>query len=81
VVLELQPDARWVAEYYPVEQVDDDGSCLRVTLAVTARPWLERLLVRLGPSAKVVDGPDDLRHAASDAAERILARYVDMPLR
>jgi proteasome accessory factor C len=81
VVLELQPDARWVAEYYPVEHVDDDGTCVRVTLAVTARPWLERLLVRLGPSARVVDGPDDLRHAAPDAAARILARYADVATR
>lgn len=75
VVLELAPEARWVAEYYPVEHVEDRGDLLRVTLAVTARPWLERLLLRLGPSARVVDGPDELRRAASEAATRILARY------
>ena len=33
-------------------------TALRVTLAVGGRPWLERLLLRLGPAARVVDGPD-----------------------
>jgi proteasome accessory factor C len=75
VVLDLAPDARWVTEYYPVEEVTEKDGRLRATLAVTARPWLERLLLRLGPSARVVDGPDDLRGAAADAAGRILGRY------
>jgi proteasome accessory factor C len=75
VVVELTPDARWVTEYYPVETVTEHDGQLRATLAVTARPWLERLLLRLGPSARVVDGPEDLRDAAAAAATRILARY------
>ena len=47
-------------------------SALR-TMAVTARPWLERLLLRLGPDARLVEGddPDLARHAAA----RVLARY------
>ena len=75
VVIELTPDARWVTEYYPVEAVAERDGGLQATLAVTARPWLERLLLRLGPSARVVEGADDLRGAAADAAARILARY------
>lgn len=77
VVLDLAPDARWVASQYPhddVQELDDGG--VRVTLPVTARAWLERLLVRLGPAAVVVDAPpgfgDDARSAA---ARRILGRY------
>lgn len=77
VVLDLAPGARWVAEQYPLEGFGElgDGRC-RVTLAVSAVPWLERLLLRLGPDATVVDwdggGPADL---ARDAACRVLARY------
>jgi proteasome accessory factor C len=49
VVLRLAPEAAWVAETYPVEDVEQeaDGS-LVVTLVVAAEPWLERLLVNLG---------------------------------
>lgn len=77
VVLDLATGARWVAEQYPLEAFEErpDGRC-RVTLAVSAVPWLERLLLRLGPDATVVDwdggGPADL---ARDAACRVLARY------
>lgn len=78
VVLELQPEAGWVAEVYPVEQVESVGEGrLRVTLAISARPWLERLLLRLGPRARVVEvtGDDDLADCAKKAAQRVLARY------
>jgi proteasome accessory factor C len=76
VVIELAPDARWVAEQYPVEALEEtsDGR-LRATLAVSAHAWLERLLLRLGPSARIVVGPPELRQAGHDGARRILARY------
>jgi proteasome accessory factor C len=77
VTLELPPDARWVVDTYPVEQVTDrpDGR-LEVRLAVASRAWLERLLLRLGPEAAVVDATDPgLRHTVRDAARRVLARY------
>jgi proteasome accessory factor C len=76
VVLDLPATAGWVAEAYPVEQVRaGKGGRLRVTLAVAAVPWLERLLVSLGPDARMVDGPPELAAAGSRAADRILARY------
>lgn len=76
VVLDLPASASWVAEAYPVEEiVERRGGRLRVTLAVAAAPWLERLLVSLGPDAHVVSGPDELVSAGSRAAARILARY------
>jgi proteasome accessory factor C len=78
VVLELEPDAGWVVEVYPVEAVEagEEGR-LRVTLAISARPWLERLLLRLGPRARVVDvaGDNGLSNCAHEAAQRVLARY------
>lgn len=76
VVLRLQPAARWVAEVYPVESVEQEASgTVLVTLAVAAEPWLERLLVSLGREGEVIDGPPALREAGTRAAARILARY------
>jgi proteasome accessory factor C len=76
VVLDLDPAAAWVADVYPVEQVEErpDGR-LRVRLAVAAEAWFERLLVGLGPHAIVVEAPDSLRDAGRRASGRILDRY------
>ncbi len=76
VTLRLAPAARWVAETYPVEAVEEaPGGHLLVMLAIAAEPWLERLLVSLGPDAEVVRAPASLRAAGGRAAARILARY------
>lgn len=73
VTLELGPTSRWVVEQYPTEAVEElDGGRTRVTLAVSERAWLERLLLRLGPDARVVEGDTTL---ARGAACRLLARY------
>jgi proteasome accessory factor C len=83
VTLRLQPEARWVVEHYPVvdTRVGPKGTIL-VTLAVSAVPWLARLLVTLGPAAEVVDvaggngePSKDIEALAADTATRILARY------
>ncbi|MCU1486273.1 MAG: hypothetical protein JWN67_3019 [Actinomycetia bacterium] len=73
VVLELTPRARWVAEQYPMEAVEElDGGHLRVTLVVAETAWLERLLLRIGPDGRAVTGAGGV---AAAAATRILARY------
>ncbi|MGI8808321.1 MAG: helix-turn-helix transcriptional regulator [Acidimicrobiales bacterium] len=73
VTLDLDPAARWVAEQYPVERVEElDGGRLRVTLAASQPAWLERLLLRLGPRATMVGGDGGV---ASEAARRLLLRY------
>ena len=80
VVLDLAPTARWIAEHYPNLGVEDrpDGR-LRVTLPVSERAWLERLLLRAGRAAEVVEGDDRVGPAA---AGRILARYrIPKPVR
>jgi proteasome accessory factor C len=80
VTLDLDPSARWVVETYPAEQVTElaDGR-LRIVLAVTATPWLERLVLGLGPSARIVDIDPRLGDAglAAAAARRVLSRYDD----
>ncbi|HEV3227611.1 MAG TPA: WYL domain-containing protein, partial [Acidimicrobiales bacterium] len=78
VVLELDRDAGWVVEVYPVERVEaGPNGTLRATLAISAQPWLERLLLRLGPRARVVQviGDPDLATCGKNAARRVLARY------
>lgn len=73
VTLDLEPAARWVADQYPIEGVEDVGhGRVRVTLAASQPAWLERLLLRLGPAANVVGGDGGLR---GDAARRLLRRY------
>ncbi|MBV6507266.1 MAG: Protein PafC [Acidimicrobiales bacterium] len=78
VELDLEPGARWVIEQYPCESVVElGGGRIRVTLAVSARPWLERLLLRLGRDANLVSctGDQALLGARREAAQRILDRY------
>jgi proteasome accessory factor C len=75
VTLLLKADASWVPESYPVESVEEmpDGR-LKVVLVANERAWLERLLLRLGPSAEVTE-PAEVRAEAEEAARRLLVRY------
>jgi proteasome accessory factor C len=64
VVLELEPAARWVADYYPVEQateLDPAGEGpgrLRVELRTPDPAWVVRLALRLGGQGRVVAPPE-----------------------
>jgi proteasome accessory factor C len=75
VVLVLPPSARWVAEAYAPQSVDelDDGR-LRVRLLASGERWLERLLLRVGPEA-VVESPSAMAGVGARAAARLLAAY------
>ena len=80
VTLRLQPEAAWVVDTYPATVVETtDGFPSVVTMVVTAKPWLERLLVRLGPQAEVIgaEGIDGAEGLGARAAARILERYRD----
>lgn len=71
VTLDLAPEARWIVEYYAVEEVRGRrGGRLEVDLQVADERWLQRLLLRLAPHARVVDPPafaDSFTRAAQDA--------------
>lgn len=73
VVLDIPASARWVIESYPVTAEERDGR-LRVTMRVLGTPWLERLLLKLGADAHVVE-PPELRSVGADAARRLLDAY------
>jgi proteasome accessory factor C len=75
VTLRLHPEARWVEEYYAVEQVrprPDGGS--DVDLLVADERWLRRLLLRLTPYAEVL-APAAYGEGATEAIRRALALY------
>jgi predicted DNA-binding transcriptional regulator YafY len=76
VRLALGPGAAWVADTVPVLEVAQRGDGREVVMAVGGRAWLERLLLQLGPEARVLD-PPDLRSAGAEAARRLLRHYGD----
>ena len=75
VVLDLDPQARWVPDYYACESaVELPGGGLRATMR-TADPRLAvRLALRLGGAARIVE-PADLAAETAAAARSALARY------
>lgn len=79
VELVAPADAGWVATTYPCDEAEQlaDGRW-RIVLPVTATPWLERLLLRLGPDVTATDltTGESLDHTAAEAARRVLGRYT-----
>lgn len=75
VTLLLQPEARWVEEYYSVEEVRPRaGGGSEVDLLVGDERWLQRLLLRLTPYAEVL-APPHYGDGAAEAIRRALALY------
>src|SRR6266516_3173519 len=75
VVIELSPYGRWVAEYYPCEEVADLGEGrLRVVLRTPDGEWVRRVALRLGEDGRVV-GPAEVVADVHREAAAALARY------
>ena len=71
----LEPEARWVAEYYPVESEEEAGDGrLRVRLRVATPAWLVRLMLRLGAAGRVEE-PIELAEEVVAAARDALTNY------
>jgi proteasome accessory factor C len=76
VTVRLTAAATWVTERYPVDEVVDVGDgMVEARFPVASERWLERLLLRLGREAEVVD-PPEWRRLGRDAATRLLERYT-----
>ncbi len=76
VVLELAPLGRWVAEYYPCEDVTELGDGrLRVTLLTPDSRWVRRLALRLGENGRIIS-PAALAAQVSADAAAALAQYA-----
>jgi proteasome accessory factor C len=79
VRLRLARTARWVADYYPVEDVapvDDPPGGLAVSVRTADLAWARRLVASLGGAA-AVDEPAELGEQVAAEARAALARYAD----
>lgn len=75
VTLALEPAARWIVEYYPTENVRPRrGGRLEVDLVVADERWLQRLLMRLAPHARVLT-PSEVQDRYVEAARDTLRLY------
>ena len=69
--------ARWMGEYYPLEsrkELEDGWKEIELSAGGTA--WLERLLLRLGPQARVVE-PQWLADKVKETACHLAERYAN----
>jgi predicted DNA-binding transcriptional regulator YafY len=77
VTVDVEPEAHWVATYYPVENVADLGDGrLRVTLRAASPDWVPRMALRLGGALRVVT-PPDLAEQVRVRAAAALAAYPE----
>jgi proteasome accessory factor C len=77
VRLRLDRSARWVADYYPVEdvrEIEDPAGGLAVTLRSADLAWARRLVASLGGGALVVEPAGLAAEVAADA-RAALSRY------
>jgi proteasome accessory factor C len=76
VVIELGPHGRWVAEYYPCEEVTELGDGrLRVGLRTPDSRWVRRLALRLGENGRII-APASLDEQVRADAAAALAQYA-----
>ena len=75
VRLSLDPASAWLVESVPASGPPEPvGDRVEVEVYVGGDAWLERLLLRLGPDARVI-GPAEYQGLAAAAATRVLRRY------
>jgi proteasome accessory factor C len=87
-VLLLEPWARWVAEYYPVDEVVElppdptdehhgEGGRARVVLRYADPAWLVRLVLGLGGGARLLEPPELAAEVARRAQEALAATSAE----
>lgn len=78
-VLVLEREARWVAEYYPMDELAELGSGrARVRMRYSDRAWMVRLVLGLGGQA-YVHRPSDLASEVRQRAHDAMARVRHLP--
>lgn len=79
--LRLAAPARWVVDYYPVEEVralgEGPDAAWEVDLLVADERWLTRLLLRLAPHARLVR-PEEFTDSFLAEATRTLGLYEQL---
>jgi proteasome accessory factor C len=82
VTLRLARGARWVAEYYAMEEtveLTDPPGSLRVRMRAAGDEWLARLVLSLGGQAVIEDAPELAALVARRAAEALTAYPAPVP--
>ncbi|MGQ0716271.1 MAG: helix-turn-helix transcriptional regulator [Pseudonocardiales bacterium] len=78
-VLTLAPDARWVAEYYPIEELtESQGGAATVRMRYGDTGWMVRLVLGLGADVTVRE-PAELAAAVAQRARAALHRSSHLP--
>ena len=73
-VIGLRPAARWVASYYPTEVISEEPEETVIRFAAAYPRVPARLLISLGPSARLLEG-EEVREEMERLRVEILARY------
>jgi proteasome accessory factor C len=75
VRLLLAPEARWIAEYHPVDElVERSDGRLEVALSAKELDWAARLVLRAAPHAEIL-APQTLQERAKALARRTREQY------
>ncbi len=74
-VIELSPAAEWVMEYYPVEDLGAKRGRSRIRFWAPDPEVIARLLLRLGGSGRLVEGPE-VAERLRMRGDALLARYA-----
>jgi proteasome accessory factor C len=73
-VIDLEPAARWVLEYYPVEVVGESGETTRIRFHSPDAEVPARLMLRLGEAGRLVEGPE-VAGRIGEIGRSLLSRY------
>lgn len=77
-VIDLEPAAFWVTDYFPVEVLETSDQHVRIGFSAYDPSVAARLLVRLGPTARLVEGVE-VGNALESLRYRMLDRYGVKP--
>lgn len=72
--ISLAPTAQWITEYYPVDEISRNANETVVRFSASDPKVVARLLLRLGDSAELIEGPE-VADELDGLRRRMLSRY------
>ena len=79
IKLKIYPEDSWMLSTYPIEEYSqNENGYIEVKLIVAGIAWLKRLLLRLSPTAEIIEAPEHIpADLAKQAAIAITNRYKE----
>ena len=79
ITLKIYPEDSWMLSTYPIEEYSQNkNGYIEVKLVVAGIAWLKRLLLRLSPTAEIIEAPEHIpADLAKQAAIAITNRYKE----